>query len=243
VDAAQVRRVLEEYPTRFSFDHTSASTITDALTRDGSSMVDQLQLKRIFVPLKESTKPSLLMVNIEDSIGSSTFFGLYYWESLEQALQPLISPCVRIVVQRRAASAEDLAASEDITSPSEVHCARPLRRILLVVSRPRKQDDINPLLAGKAILQTIQDYKKRNQHVDIALEIVRPGSWKAFETHLRQTLERWLDTARARSTIKKANSYAKLYSVRKDNSLMSDHLFGSSLYLPPLFCRDKKTYS
>lgn len=49
-------------------------------------------------------------------------------------------------------------------------------------------------------------------------------------------------TARTRLTLGKAHSYAKLYSVRKDISLMSDHLFGSSLYLPSLSCRDKKLY-
>lgn len=97
----------------------------------------------------------------------------------------------RILVRRKITS---LARKDrpDIRSPSLGVPERTFN-ILLVVSRPDKQDDIDPLLSSGAIMDIIKLFEEKGNQSPLTprIEIARPGTWSAFAEHLRLRTDQW----------------------------------------------------
>lgn len=89
------------------------------------------------------------------------------------------------------------------SSPKNIGSYPPQRafNVLLVVSRPDKEDDINPLIAVEAIYDALQNYMdmsggtiKTRKDLPMQVEVARPGTFTALEEHLERRTSAWQKT-------------------------------------------------
>jgi hypothetical protein len=119
-----------------------------------------------------------------------------HWETLEKgcaANAELSHVCLsvrRIVI---CPENDDGLTCESVPAP-RIAAKKTLVRsynILLVVSRPRKEDDIDPLLGAKAINTVVKELANRIPDFPVTVEIARPGTRKAFESYIKGRTKQW----------------------------------------------------
>lgn len=72
----------------------------------------------------------------------------------------------------------------DISAKSQaLNVGKETFNILFVVSRPEKDEDIDPHLITEAVVKTLATLP-RAQSAKVRLEVCRPGAWYGFKEHL-----------------------------------------------------------
>ncbi|KAF2273299.1 uncharacterized protein EI97DRAFT_469698 [Westerdykella ornata] len=200
-EKARLKWILEDYPTKFPFDLDRVEDIIGEIQQYAESIVKQLSLREFVKEALVSCQPCTnVLIEIVECATSSAFHSLH-WELLEPWLDiaGAQSVEVRILVSRVVLSAQDNYANGTIQKPSprgdQGKYGPKIQRkynILLVISRPRqRRDDIDPLLGAKALNDIICELFSGSTDAPVNLEIVRPGSWKAFESYIRERTESW----------------------------------------------------
>lgn len=162
--------------------------------------MEQLNLDQFIEEALVSCGGTDVLIEIVESVTSSAFHGLN-WEIMEQYLHSTtgsVGAKSRFIFTRTILNDPDNASSGMTQSLSldnsrGQHNPSPQRsfNILLVVSRPRKEDDIDPLLGAKALNDVILKLSSGLTDAPVNLEIVRPGSWKAFKAYIGERTQRW----------------------------------------------------
>src|SRR6266851_3264737 len=111
-----------------------------------------------------------LQIEIE---GSPTFHALH-WEAIKDPKfeQPLALPAAMV---RKNLQPQALPAS---TRPS------PTINLLVVTARPSVEHDVGYRTISRPLVESL-----RNANLAVQVDILRPGTYKAFENHLRMTTE------------------------------------------------------
>src|SRR5712691_12689021 len=105
--------------------------------------------------------------------GSAAFHSLH-WEALRDPDLP--GPlAVRLPVTRRA---------ERVPSRFAVAEPGPVLRILLVTARPDGPEDVGYRTISQPLLESL-----RNARLPVEVDLVRPGTWQALRTHLRNAAD------------------------------------------------------
>jgi hypothetical protein len=107
------------------------------------------------------------------------------------------------IVEPEISADEGLTASmgklgvHELTTDQNIHAAQPIiespkrdYNILLVVARPSKEEDINPLLGARAIFGALEGLAAVST-VKVNVEIARPGTWDAFVDHIESRTRAW----------------------------------------------------
>ena len=186
----QFQWLLEEHAPKYPFDVKKMQAIAGSMDQYTVSLVEQLNLDHVFDAIYKDFQLTDITVEVFER-NSGSLFNAIHWELLTAlSVQEHSNPDCPLLVQRTIVpptedSCSTLGAITSWKAPSRSF------NILLVVSRPRKQDDIDPLLGAKALMAVLAELKSTGTGVPINLEMVRPGTWKAFETHITRKTEQW----------------------------------------------------
>lgn len=139
-----------------------------------------------------SARQEYIIIDVID-LGPSSSIHRLHEETLENlsSWEGSISASYPILVRRKASVARTKTLSPTICPELEPGEKKRTYNILLVSSRLNQHDDIEPLLGGQCILdalQTINDFDSTN----VKLEVSRPGTWAAFESHLTRRSDQWV---------------------------------------------------
>lgn len=207
-----LRWVLEEHPQKFPYDESPARRIAAAINEYGISLWKQICLPSFIAGLQlELDTPPRVVLEVFDH-GSDFMFQRLHWETIEKAS---LADGWQLFVRRAVPSPEssnirqdEILDLNDIVADTEnlaIHTQTPDHKvhelrstqnpsrnynILLVVSRPSKEDDINPLLGARAIFDALEMLSKLSP-VKINVEIARPGTWVALVEHLESRTKAW----------------------------------------------------
>lgn len=205
--------VLEEHPQKFPYDKGGARQVAGAIREYGVSLWKQLCLPDFIAGLGLVARTSPRVVLDVSNHGSEYMFQRLHWETIEKASA---ADGWQLFVRRAVSPLENLSSHQneplelsDIVAGTKnlnirtqapdhlSHVVRPLTpgpnrdyNILLVVSRPAKEDDINPLLGARAIFDSLETLANGSP-VRINVEIARPGTWVAFVEHLESRTTAW----------------------------------------------------
>lgn len=203
-----MRWVLEEHPTHHPFESYKSRAASKELWGYSASLADQLKLHEVLTyshPENIVRKRSLTGHSSKSSTGSDTqdtrrrwyvdiegysggvaesmIHGLH-WEALEhpEIWSSHLRPC--LIVRRKVLSRDLLTHGPIIAIRSQTF------RILLVVPHPLHQGAPRRK-GGRPIAKPLVDIIGRlskgtaGATIPIQLEIVRPGSWKSLQDHLK----------------------------------------------------------
>lgn len=198
MEKTRLKWTLEDYPRKFPFDLNHVEGIEDEIHRYVSLIEDQLKLRSFIDDALLAHGGTQILIEVVESTVNSAFHGIH-WEMLEQWLDITSSrtPRVPIMLTRVVLSNRERSARDDRPSNTK---SRPLPsrtyNILLVVSREKdsrkkEKHDIDPLLGAKALNDVILKLFPGLADGLPNLEIVRPGSWKAFERYIHERTEQW----------------------------------------------------
>jgi hypothetical protein len=181
---------LEEYLGHEPYSTTRARKAAALLEGYGKSLMHQLQLSDLI-----SESDQNLTVEIEDVSGSNSGHNSVHqlsWELLEDGglwKVPTLSVCVR---RLSGIPGKPVLSRERMVSWS--HCRRSKQQIniLLVIARDlernsRATTDINPFIVSDLLAAVKSRLNSAKAPVDLNLEVVRPGTWKALKLHLERT--------------------------------------------------------
>ena len=170
--------------------------MTKAIDNYGIDLARQLG----FVPVNESSlinSSAPVIVNVIDCAISSKFHGLH-WETLEAALtasglQSIVTHSATISAFNPTPFGGSLSSSSRSGLDQTPLTRKRSFNILLVVSRPFKSYDVNPLLGVEALLaaRDVANGSNDDSDVKIDIEISRPGTWHAFTSLLEKRTSDW----------------------------------------------------
>lgn len=144
-----------------------------------------------------------ILVDVEDTENGSLFHSLL-WESLECIHRLHNVEAKWIYIVRRIGHSKQGMGQRNLDDAAQAP-TKPLRaaprrhrpaitkptfNILLAVSRPDKNEDIDPYLACDAISDLLVDMGPKDS-AKFRLEISRPGTWSAFKKHVSSRTEAW----------------------------------------------------
>lgn len=168
----QLRWYLEDYAEKEPFEATRAEKVFQNLTAYGKELAEQLRINQV-IPSGHR-----LILEIEVGKHASTIHQLH-WEVLEDVeLWPQDGRPKEVSVTR-ILSDTPACPNQGISSFANL----PTFNVLLVASRPRRFD-INHRLISRILVYIID--KLPTTAFPINLQIVRPSTWDAFESHLRR---------------------------------------------------------
>ena len=186
----QFQWLLEEHAPKYPFDVKKMQAIAGSMDQYTESLVEQLNLDHIFDAIYKDFQLTDITVEVFER-NSGSLFNAIHWELLTAlSVREHSNPDCPLLVQRTIVPPTEDSCSTLGTITSWKAPSRSFN-ILLVVSRPRKQADIDPLLGAKALMAVLAELKSTGTGVPINLEMVRPGTWKAFETHITRKTEQW----------------------------------------------------
>ncbi|RFU30417.1 hypothetical protein B7463_g5906, partial [Scytalidium lignicola] len=185
-----LRWYLEDYAPKYPYDITRASQVEVDLMTYGQTLVDSFQVlsiemvRLVLSSYKNEDEP--IVIDVLDNECPSLLQAIH-WEVLESAASwnPEASGHANVLVRRKIVSSFPRLVPTDLSSRK-----KPTFNILLVNSRPNKVKDINPLLGIRGIIETLSKLEPRLRDT-INFEIVRPGTWSAFEDHLIFRTNQW----------------------------------------------------
>ncbi len=206
--------MLEDHPTCFPYDTAVAKLTTDELHQYGMRLENQLHLDSI-IGKHDPDGEQIWTIDISASTSTSSFQKLY-WESLEECFAevgalilvrrlaklqtPEIAPSVTTENDRSRQDNTTQITDSLITATSRLELNPPKRafNVLIVISRPDKEHDINPLIAIEAMYDALQTHLnnsngaiKSREDLPIKLEVSRPGTYTALEEHLASRTAAW----------------------------------------------------
>ena len=146
----------------------------------GQSLFLQLNILSILLEQRKELGP--LLVKVFDGYDDSTIYRLH-WEGLE-AISECCDDLRPLTVRRRS------RGPGSQMPPAHDAPAGPTFNILMVISRPAGKEDIDPSLGSRSIMSIIRSIPE-NDRRNINFEIVRPGSWTAFESCIRERSQSW----------------------------------------------------
>jgi CHAT domain len=187
--------VLEDYPSRSPFDHSIARSVSVALDDYGRDLLDQLNLVPFIQERLGPHDPLDVIFEVQDLCRTSQLQSLH-WETLEKSCAATAELSHVFLSVRRTVvwPEEDSDQTCELVSAPGFPAKKAIVRsynILLVVSRPLKEDDIDPLLGAKAINAVVKELAHRIPDFPIIVEIARPGTWKAFDAYIKGRTKQW----------------------------------------------------
>ncbi len=189
---ANLQWYFERYPIRESFANSRANVTQDELRQLGESLLENIFTADVLPP---QVAESSLIVEIHDSLlqdeaGKSPWFGQIPWEILEDSVtwsildeatsfKPRSCHVVRVhespeTVQRQATASK--------MSPAEKHEVG--QHVIAVTARPFSRD-IPHRLITRSILNAV-DMVNSSRELKASLQIVRPGTFDALESSLKE---------------------------------------------------------
>ncbi|KAF9772756.1 hypothetical protein IL306_009513 [Fusarium sp. DS 682] len=129
------------------------------------------------------------------SIAGNTFKTLNISESRDKVRNVFCAACVmeaksqRILVQRTVNPTIPQSLTRQDSEKVQSALQRPFN-ILLVASRPNREDDITPLLGSRAVVETLRSLPE-SQSNRVVFDVARPGTFKALDAHLSRTSKAW----------------------------------------------------
>ncbi|TFA99949.1 hypothetical protein CCMA1212_008371 [Trichoderma ghanense] len=169
---------LEDYAQLDPLDTSRAKSVAEELGGYGRRLFNALEFERLRDKLNEST--SLLTISVHHSTHTSAFPETL-WEALEEPSLWSAQGIHAQVIVRRVFQGE----------PRIRVRVRKTFNILYVVARPMTPESTNSIdpnayidhrLLSKAVVQTIS--AMQDDSVQVELQMVRPGTFKAFKDHL-----------------------------------------------------------
>ncbi len=191
---AGIRWALEDHPKKSPCDTAAARLVTKAIDKYGIDLARQLAFQSPDrSPLINSEAP--IIVNVVDHDISSRFHAIH-WETLEAALS---TSGLESIVRRSVTPSEPIPTlfNRDSVPRLGVEQTQVKRKrsfnILLVVSRPFKSTDVNPLIGIEALLAARGAAKdsEGGPRVVVNIEISRPGTWLAFAKLVERRSRDW----------------------------------------------------
>ena len=182
----EARWLLETHPIQDPHDERRASRARSSISDYGKSLLSQIDLQGIIASQKALLEARLLILDINESPSLHSIF----WETLLRAyedIRPTTHP--RLLIRRVVGAVNDVKADK-----AENSLPKRDFNILLVVARPAKSQDINPLIVARALQDVTETYRDQRPERDspkISFEIVRPGTWEATKEHLRSRTRAW----------------------------------------------------
>ncbi len=203
--------LLEQHSTLYPYDRNQAQRSTSMVENYGASLARQLDVAGIFSGFESLLEEmDVVVVNIRDN-GKRSLLHKLHWEVLETSC-PHDRPYMPRLLVRRLVSPDN--SQKVVGGDESLGSAKRHWNILMVVARPDKNDDIDPLLGTRALCQvstmmeksraflskadvdfcspvTTSEVQKHLKSYDIDFEVARPGSWIALKEMLRVRTEAW----------------------------------------------------
>jgi hypothetical protein len=188
-EKTRCRWYLEKH-TEDPFAVSRARDAVSYLERYRQSLAQQLQLSDIRVPDDES-----LLIEVEDASGSAAdpqaSAHQLHWELLED--QDVWRNAKSVQVRRLTwAPSRTISPINRIQSWSHSEGTLRTINVLLVTARdltpdPKANTDVDPSIASDVLASVQSHLRAVKSPVELNVEIVRPGTFKAFEKHLERS--------------------------------------------------------
>ena len=182
------RWYFEQYIIKEPFAHARARTIAQKIRDQGRKLLESF-LQPIICPNAKAPEHFVLEVRdggASEAAGNSIIHG-FFWEILEDTslwrdvfhLEPRQVTVVRVHESK----------TQDQTIGDSIHTSLPssteATHVLAITARPSHTKDIPHRLITRSISASI-DMIRNNSNSQATLSIVRPGTFKALEWHIRQ---------------------------------------------------------
>jgi CHAT domain len=184
----RMKWLFEVYPVESPFESEKAKMIAAEIHDYGESLLEQIGLFEFIFRNLHDSESDFITLDIQ---GSSAFHTLS-WEAMEKPYHAKREDGMpRLLVRRQVISTG--GTRESISDIELQDGTKRSFNILLVVSRPDKASDVDPLLSPNAIMDVLRLLKAKQKDLPFksCLEIARPGTWTAFAEHLKSRTEQW----------------------------------------------------
>ena len=178
----------EQYINKEPFAHARARTIAQKIREQGRKLLESF-LQPVICP--NAKAPEHFVIEVRDwGAGKATGHSLihtFFWEVLEDIslwgdifhLEPRQVTIVRVHENQNSAP----------TTGGSIHTSQPsspeATRVLAITARPSHTKDVPHRLITRSISAVIDTIRK-DSNSQVALYIVRPGTFEALERHIRQ---------------------------------------------------------
>ncbi|KAK1755543.1 hypothetical protein QBC47DRAFT_322355 [Echria macrotheca] len=177
------------------YESTRAQAAVEILSSYGRDLAAQITGSGLLprkgdIRLHIISSPSFQVSRPGEAGVSQRLFQQLHWEILEDVklwpagLQFGSVSVARSVAQPQPEISGHLTLRQE--SPPSVPEQRTFR-ILLVVSRPRPEKDVDYQLVAKCLVAIVKHVKETSPDVKVSLRILRPPTWQAFREHLRDS--------------------------------------------------------
>ncbi|KAK3386077.1 hypothetical protein B0H63DRAFT_510705 [Podospora didyma] len=186
-DQAECQWYFDQFVEHNPFEVHRAATVDESLTEYASSLFSQLGLESIAPRLLRETGTggaTTLLINVSDESEGDRSVHALHWELLEDPALWETMPNLTVIVRRVIAPRHDKTTVR-ISALTQLRALKTVN-ILLVVAR--KLDDairdIEPL--GYRAIRRVKRLMQQQEisSVQLNVEVVRPGTFHAFESHL-----------------------------------------------------------
>ncbi len=199
-EETQCRWYVERYASQEPFEKVKAKTAAGLIDGYGANLLDQLCLDYVLDRDMENAlaEPSTLEIDIHESCQNSEPYRnsihRLHWELLEAP--SLWRKCfAEIVVRRRVQAAlksKPSVRKVGLISKGDGHSSF---NVLLVLARDTKVNgtsyqDIDPSVTINVFFAIQRELKQLNLDYSLNLEVVRPGTFAAFQKHLQRSTEK-----------------------------------------------------
>ncbi|KAK4186668.1 CHAT domain-protein [Podospora australis] len=173
------------------FETTRAETAAESLSTYGTSLATQLTRSGL-VPRSGDIQLHIISSPPKASTGGPSIQQLH-WEVLEDVrvwpkgynnnlasvsvIRSVTSDSTGTVVGHDAATPPAIMTEQNQSKKASY-------KILLVVSRPRPEKDVEYQLVAKCLVAIVSHVSKTNPGLNVSLKILRPPTWQAFCEHL-----------------------------------------------------------
>ena len=195
--AASCKWYLEKYAAESPLERRKAETIERSLQAYARQLFDQLKLHQFAESKSQSETPGTLIIDVVDAPRplklSITSIHRLHWETLEsESLWPKLFE--KVIVRRRTAhewrakTVELQLDSLDLTAKK-----KSTFNVLVVMARNvsgdgSKYQDVDPFLGLRTLIAVRKTLIDARANVLLEIEVVRPGTFKAFRKHLEISL-------------------------------------------------------
>jgi hypothetical protein len=178
----ELRWFLENYAND-PFETTRADAAAESLSKYGRGLAGQV-VNACQIPRNGDLQLEIISSDSREdprsSVGTERKLQQLHWEVLEDA--SVWPPGYNLNSISVARSIIKSIKQEAIGG--ETFTAKKIK-ILLVVSRPDQQNDIDHQLVSRSLVAIVDHATKNNPKVPVSLKILRPPTWEAFQRELQ----------------------------------------------------------